>query len=557
MTAPPPNHPLVIALLVAACSAAALSGEPENAAPADRSVGLDEASWTAQPSWLGNPADVSRCAARRVGNASAFEVSSPGRGMKWSWNLPRPVALDGYRYVAMRYRAAGLRSWADYAVCGLGTPRDGGPDYETLVPVGEIVADGRWHTVNVDLAPVAQRIPTLSGLAVQVQAVRPGALLEVSRLEWVRQRRPRSLADSLTWQLGARFDHFAPISLGHAANTSSRPWRQRWLLADWFTSSEVTAEGVPFRLVAEGPDLAATTMAGKSELRLPVDQKTAEVYALLLADFTGSEEPAYGTGRLTGLADVDRFRLRLEYADGTVDQCLPMDVVTGRFGVGQGVQVVVAATDARKPLETVVLCDRTRQGAFALAALTVGTGPRRLFPAALDERRPLLPPPISPEKPESAASPLEVRMRPTGPPVLERLIHPTTGWSYLAEPAPLVKLRVDGQDIAAEDLQPSDAAPEGHADRYRWYRVGAVAGLWVGVDLQPSGVDTVRFAATIVNTGEKPHTVDLTAPIVGPYRLGEEPRDAYYLFPQRGTVFDNRPCALRQPYSGMFPLQFV
>ncbi len=42
--------------------------------------------------------------------------------------------------------------------------------------------------------------------------------------------------------------------------------------------------------------------------------RCARRFAALLAAFTGQDEPTYGSGRLTAIRDVDRFRIRREYA---------------------------------------------------------------------------------------------------------------------------------------------------------------------------------------------------------------------------------------------------
>ena len=72
--------------------------------------------------------------------------------MKWSWDLPGPVSLAGHRFVALRYRTKGWRPYSDYAVCLLGKPADkDDPGYTALVPAEDLVSDGRWHTLNLDV----------------------------------------------------------------------------------------------------------------------------------------------------------------------------------------------------------------------------------------------------------------------------------------------------------------------------------------------------------------------------------------------------------------------
>ena len=204
------------------------------------------------------------------------------------------------------------------------------------------------------------------------------------------RRSRRSWPTPWTGSPGTCLEGFRTVPLDRAANAESDAWRRRLRLADWFDGPAVTVEGIPFARVAKGPDLAATSLRAKSELRVPARGKATEVYLLLAAVLAGPEEPAYGAGKLRAIRDVDRFRVRLEYADGTADECLPMGVVTRRFGVVPGVQVVVAAADPSKELAGVVLCDRCKQGAFALAGVTLRTDGKRAFPEALEEGPPAL-----------------------------------------------------------------------------------------------------------------------------------------------------------------------
>ena len=85
--------------------------------------------------------------------------------------------------------------------------------------------------------------------------------------------------------------------------------------------------------------LAATGILAKADSRFPCDLRASEIYLLLLAAFIGPEEPVYGGGKLSAIRDLDRFRLRLEYADGTADECLPLNVAMKQFGVVAGPQI--------------------------------------------------------------------------------------------------------------------------------------------------------------------------------------------------------------------------
>jgi hypothetical protein len=531
-----------------------------SAAPSrpDWIVPLSGARWTARPSWLGNPAQPGGHSVGPAGQDSLFRVASPGCGMKWSCDLAAPISPPGHHYLSMRYRARGCAPNSDYALCLLGSPRGKGLGYSAAVPPAALVSDGRWHNVEVDLPRLAAEFSTIRGLAIQVQADAPGATLEVADIRGTDHRRPARLADALDWSPGARFDGFQPIALGPAAQADSRRWRRHLRLADWPSGPAVTVEGVPFALSGggKGPDLAATSMYGQSELRFRAGVTAQEVYLLVLAAFRGNEEAACGDGRLTALADVDRFLLRLEYADGTIDQCLPLSASTKRFGVAEGAQVLVAAADGSRQLEAVVLCDRCKQAAFAVAGITARSG-APLFAEALEDTPPLRVKPAirsnSPAGGESSDSPLSGL---NGLPVLERLVDRTSGWNLLTAPSPLVKLEVEGQPIAVGDLRPIPAETAGPAD-FRWYQAGAIDGLRVGIRVRVEQGQRLLLAARVENHGGAKLRVRLVAPWIGPYRLSARPEDTYYLWPKCGAAFDNRPCSYRERYCGLFPLQFV
>jgi len=562
---------------------------PSPAAKPDWSAPLAKAAWIHHDGWLGNPAAKDGHGVETTDGRAVFRVRKPARGMKWSWALPESVGLEGRRYVAMRYRATGLSAVGDYALCVLGKRRGGGDSYASVVGAGDIVSDGRWHTLVVDIRRVAGAIPEADGLAIQVQAGQAGATLEVAEIRLVNAVGLSRLADMLDWKAGAQFEGTRALAV--EGNTTRQAWCRRLRLADWFTSDRVTAQGIPFQLVAGQAGLAGTGIRAEGELRFRADVAVSEVYLLALASFLGAEEPMYGEGRLRAIRDVDRFRLRLEYDDGTADECLPMNVATKQFGVIGGLQVLVAAADPSKKLRVVVLADTCRQGAFAVAALTVRTAGQRTFPEALEDRPPLRPAPVAAEPRPTVtkhlpAAPqgtepdrlvlsgtwMEADVRLDRPACLTKLLHRPTGWSLLAEPCELLELYVDGRKAGDfESGRRAGAGGQGREDCWQ-YRLRRTPGLRVDVRISRGegaprskaaratgrlSDDLLYFQVTVWNGDTKPHRIRLVAPRIGPFSLCDRPEDAYYLVPKCGSAFDNRPCSYRQRYSGLFPVQFL
>ena len=558
--------------------------KPDWAAP------LAKAKWTHHNSWLSNPASAGKHSVKRAGEAWVFRVAEPGRGMKWSWDLPKPTVLAGHRYVAMRYRARGLSGRGDYALCVIGKPRGDGSDYASIIGSRELVSDGRWHTAHADILQAAARFTSVGALAIQAQAESPDATLEVVSIRLVNARQPAKLSDFLDWQprKGLR-KPYSIVPIAAVAKSQNAEWRRHLRIADWFTQPDVTVHGIPFRLHtgAQG-DLAGTAMRAKADLRIPAGVKASEVYLLLLAALTGTEEPCYGSGAFRVIRDVDRVRLRLEYADGTADECLPMRVpatrgedeapAEPRFAIVPGPQVLVAAADPSKTLKAIVLRDIAKQAAFALAGVTARTGAARAFPQALEHTAPLRPAPIAPPVDEQfeagfadeAAGPrspmtvktpwLQANLRLAQQPTLDRLVHRPTRWPLLEEASALMELRVNGtlvpsaaftlQRQRSEEMWPYEGG-------YVWtYAVEGYDGLVVEMSgAVADGAPCTWF--TVTNRSKQSLRVALVAPKIGPYRLCERPEDAWYLVPRRGAAFDNRPRVYRERYCGTFPVQFL
>ncbi|MCY2995716.1 MAG: DUF6259 domain-containing protein [Planctomycetota bacterium] len=573
--------------------------------PPDWIAPLNEAQWIAQRGWLANPAPEHGQGVERPKDMTLFRVHAAGQGMKWSWNLPAPVTLAGHRYVSLRYRAVDTGSQSDYALCVFGkSSKPGDLGYATAVGAEELLADGRWHTVDVDVRRLAAKYATITGLAIQVQAAKPDATFELADLRLVQQRQPAPLADAVQWTAGAEFRNHTAVPIDAIAGSPAAAWRRHLHLTDWFQEPAITVEGIPFVRREQEPELAATALRDKAELRLAASGRASEVYLLLLAAFLGPEEPVYGSGRLRAIRDVDRFRLRLEYADGTADECLPMNVATRQFGITSGPQVVVAVADAAKNLVAVVVKDQCRQAAFAVVAVTLRTDGQCAVPETREEGPTVFTgiasdcaelsrmdfqsvPDGSTNRPTLTSQArgsgvkrvgLEAQIPAEGPPILQQLIHQPSGWKLLPAPCPLIDLRVDGRPVPAEQLEPirkpADAAGASRnsatshpadkkpktlstATNFTWYRIRGIEGLLLGLDVQRSADASLTVRAEVKNEGPQEHTVALVAPRIGPYRLGDKADQAYYLVPRRGSILDHRDGSFRERYSGLFPVQFL
>jgi len=558
---------------------ATLVGRREaTSATADWVAPLQAAAWVAQPSWLANPAEPGAPSVTVNEGRTRFGLTAPGRGMKWSWPLPAAVEPAKYRYAVLRYRGRQLSPHGHYALCALGQPQTGGLDYQTVISPAELTADGRWHTTWVSLSDVAARLAQLTGLACEVQAAGGDAELEIAEIRLTNHLPSQPLADTCPWRAGAAFTGFQSVPLPASAQADGGRWLQRLRLTDWPTDQAVTIEEIPFRLSAASPSaepqvaatlsVAATSVQERSPLTLSADCQASEVFVLLLAKFFGHDEPAFGQARLRAIGDVDRFRLRLRYADGTVDECLPWNVSSGRFGVVEGAQVLVAAADKGKRLQEIAVCDGTRQGAFAVAACSARVAGERGFPQALEDTPPLVhrPGTVSPSALRRCtlsgqqlivdSGDLSAEIAWDGLPSWERLEHRLSDWKLLPGRCPLVGLTVDGTTLEAAGFQLRNLSATAESCRAE-YAVAGESGLTLQLAVEAAGSGSLAFQASIANAGERPRRVSLVGPRIGPYRLSADADGAYYLVPKRGAAFDQRPCNYRERYCGLFPLQFL
>ncbi|MCX6928505.1 MAG: hypothetical protein NT154_35650, partial [Verrucomicrobia bacterium] len=110
--------PVIVA--VAALAVPGARSWAQSATQPDWMAPLTQAAWVAQPSWLANPAAADQQSAAVVEGVTGLRVAAPSRGMKWSWTLPVPAALEGLRYAGMRYRARGISPRGHYALCLIG-----------------------------------------------------------------------------------------------------------------------------------------------------------------------------------------------------------------------------------------------------------------------------------------------------------------------------------------------------------------------------------------------------------------------------------------------------
>lgn len=537
--------------------------------PAPRSYGfsLAQSSWAAQPTWLSTPAADFRSTTTDKG--VLFESRQTHAGMKWLWKLPETVTLTGYRYLVLRYRATNVSPRGDYAVAVLGDLRDGGMNYTAAVSPGQWETDGRWHTAVVNIQQVTRQFAAITALAVQVLAeeVTPARLeLASVRLTAAPPRVP--LGDYLDWRTAPFPQGFVSIPLEERCNLSLDAMLTALRLEGALPDGRGVVAGIPFTLPPPPKQLAATSLNGMEDLVLPVDHAGAEAYLLAFTLFRGSEEPSRGGGQLKVIRDVDRFRVRITYADGETDECLPTDVTTGRREVRRGPRVLRVALHPHRKVQRLTLVDTTRHGAFAVGALTL-----RTKPANRSEPVQQVGVPCREEAPLPQVEPLTltrggeilrarnghaefvVRLRPRLQ--LVQVRHLDTGSRYISgQPRDLFSFTVDGRRIPPEAIHPDRSASPAAGTLRQSYRMGST-GLRFHVQLESGNGSELRLKYAVTNSASTPRTLVLVGPSLAGFVLGPRPAGDWYFVQNRSIRLDDQPTQIRVRHSGACPVQFV
>jgi len=541
-------------------------------AAADYSFPVAQSLWVAQPSWLAVPTEKQRTVVE--GERATFAVSEAGRGMKWLWKLPESAPLEGRGYLVVRYRASNVSAQGDYAISVLGNLLDGGMNYTTAAMPTEWACDGRWHTASIGIRQVTEKFTAAEALAVQVIAdAQLPAKLELESLTLASRPAESPLSDWVEARPAKAHPGFAPVELPAERNLALADMLAALQMSGTFDAKEIAVAGVPFRL-APSPELLSTSLDGTGELRVPLQGKAAEVYVLTLNLFCGGEEPVRGSGKLTAIRDVDRFRLAVTYADGLTDEFLPLDVLTGRHEVRRGPAVVCVPVDPKRALRELTLTDATERGAFALAAVTFGRrGTSTPFAASrglgaasvaqsdgarsggagelrLSEKGEVV-------RLTSAGSAVALRLSPT--PSIVELTHGATGATYRlsGDAATLFQVTVGGETVPADGLTPLSKARLQDAAVHTAYRVGDT-GVQLGLTVESTPTGELRLRTSLKNATQEAKQVALVGPQVAGYVLGNDLTDNWYFALSQSLHFSNQPARLCARHCGHgSPVQFV
>lgn len=518
---------------------------------------------THQPDWLANPTEAFEV--ERGDDTVALRVNEPGAGMKWSADLPEPVDLSAYTYVAIRYRARDIGPSGDYCVW-LGSEAGGQPT-ENAVPLRlpDVSDDGYWH---VAMAMVPETFTAVS-VALQVQS--GGGEGEVV-LDWLRfsQRKPMVAAeDKLAFEPGWDGSRLPAGSFGTAdlaahGNTSMAAHLRAQGLESWLAPGRITVLGIPFE-IAQGPtDVLAASSATDGFAALPVEGEASEAYLLIATRLPVQKLRRGGVRQIQTVRTVERFVCEVAYADGLVDEVFPVSVGNERHELQHGI-TAYALTDLRAaPVTEIRLRNHMSSADIVLAAATLNRGePVTPTPFVLG-----LPDPVPVAEMEHDAPSitpteggfivddglLRMDLQTEGGIRLRSLWSRCPGGDQIAiEPGPLFELG-DGETLlTSEDVTVGEP------------RIGTA--LFVPFDASPAGVPIagelhvvveegreIRMWLDIKHVGDEPMTPVVNFPLVRGLTIGSV-EDTWYLYGRKGGIISNQPTRQRKAYGGEHPMQ--
>ncbi len=156
-------------------------------------------------------------------------------------------------------------------------------------------------------------------LAVQVQAARAGAWLEVDFLRFASERVPLASEDVLEVKpLESDKEGFTPLQIPQLASPASlRGAFAVTGLEPPKATGLIEALGVPFCLESGRGFLTGLSTQGRTELPLAAEGRELLILGLTAAPQTGFDFIGEPTAAISSYADATHFRVGVRYSDGT------------------------------------------------------------------------------------------------------------------------------------------------------------------------------------------------------------------------------------------------
>lgn len=530
---------------------------PAAAAPAELPL-YDAEAWEIRPDWIGDARERSVAASFTVTDGVArLHVPEPGRKISVRASLAEPIDLGALPYVKVRYRATGVCAAVERSYFLYLSDTGGG---STLIRWEEMLLDGEWHTQVIE----PHSTVVADEAAFHLQAGAGGGTLEVASVEFLADYPALTVAESLSRPLDAWSGEagFATVPLGVGATVEPETVQAHARLSDWFAQKRFAFRGVPFEL-AEGGRCARVESMDEGGLAVPCAAPATEVY-FVLASWPPNRQPepftAWGE-TVRSYRQVERFRVGLDYADGTTDEAFPFCPDTGFFELCRGLQMY-AVPAAGRPLRQIRFAWDFRGAEIYLCALTARGGPALLSRAWAPDTPPTVPP--------AAVMPVAPTVELQG----DELSISNAHYSVRFRPRPTFELigldAAHGVSAAPGLFRARRALEYAPSDTMRLVGEAVVEGTTVALRLQPEGELRAEFELTLsadespelqmrlaaINRGDEPLSMELTFPELRSLTIGEV-ADTWYYFPSHCARLSRHEGANRWAYGGRFPLQFM
>ncbi|MGD9494955.1 MAG: DUF6259 domain-containing protein [Armatimonadota bacterium] len=515
-------------------------------------------------------AGAARMSARN--GAAQFEVEGMQRNASFVWTFPRPVdASAGANTVVFRYRIRGQRqiytrnprTLPYFMTVGAG---------ETEEPVclwNSLVHDGAWH-VGGNSFPVASFPEGVEHVRINlVSEESPGAWAE---LDWIYlgSHHLPSFSDGFEETRppasppGCEF-RYADIQ--PTPRMSSALLLQQFHDLDVAPEGELALDGVPLRLDGGAHVLG---VLARDELTIPVGGAMSAVYALIATRPEGVDSFTSWGGPIRAVEEPERFVMRIDYADGSSFEALPVNIAGGSYVMPPGPGLFgLANAHPEREVTDISLVDRTRAVGFHVLAVTVQTAGEPLFetPAA---GRPLPPPTRVTDRAPADATAIEVAdgrltMRSdylTLSLDLSKGICVAGMWSGVFEQdlmpmGSLFALETEGGTVSAEQVAVTDVrrrTPTQATIDFTAHEPVPVRGT---LTLSWHSASEIGLSVALGNAGEAPLRGSLTVTGLPGVVIDTIPENVWLFYPGFGTLISNEPFYEDSVKSDHLPLGLV
>lgn len=518
------------------------------------------------------------------------------RSMSWIGQLAKPMSTANCRYAVVTFQAEGLRrTYEPRPLVALQGVNDKTAANEvTLLEVNMAMNDGLTHTL---LKPLPEGF-TLQQFKVMVPTESDAPRLTLQRLELLAEA-PEVFSGETAATASAR-EGLQPVELGAALNGSPTGWYERVMArygvaldgARTLAPGMAQVSGIPFAIAQRDRNLAVMPespehnervqfcgqtvdsrnlgpVSRDDTLTVSVDASAREAF-LLLGVAAPPVQQRYGIPNAPlRLDDIECLSVDLNYDRGNTETAFPYSLADRACCVpARELGAYAVAVDPTRRLKKITL--RTNQFGlnFALAGVTLNTGPKALVPELVSPTTPerTAPRPAPPTRPVAVSHQgqrltlsnrwYEYSFDLSQGFTLDRLVSRANPAAVKLSPSSGLRVRVGdtiytGRCFNAETVRTTATSAELKLTSLR-----PELPLELSVRITANDSPELRFETRMTNRGDKPLAAELCLPAVADLTVGDLGHTRLF-FPQYRAVDTAEPMALRAPYGPEFSVQFM